>query len=169
MECPLLTYKDGRFTVAEPVPDWYAKMDGDDTDDWEATIKNAGFKAVGCVNSEQFAPRVDVYIRDGSIFFAEFCDGNEVLWCATFGWEEWPPFLAQYVLPSADAQLLLKLEDIHREIVEYLLRNEPGNPEAARREREWERAQERKRELAAARKRAGVSGDRAVPALREVA
>jgi hypothetical protein len=163
MECPLLIYKDGRFTVAEPVPDWYAEIDGKDTDDWEAIIKNAEFKAVGSVNSDEYAHHVEVFVRDDNIFYAEFWDANEeVLWCATFGWEDWPTFLAQFVLPSAHGQLLLKLDEIHREIVEYLVRNEPGNPEAAHREREWKRAQERKRERAAERKRAGASGDKAV-------
>jgi hypothetical protein len=156
---PLLIFEDGRFTPAEPVPDWYAQMLDDDAEDWDDVIKNAGFREFGCLKPEQvWVLHVNLFIRGGGTFFAEFSDGADELWYATFGWADLPPFLAQYVIPLIGGQVLVKL---HKEIAEYLVRNEPGNPEAARRRREWEQVQERKR--------ARASSGRAVAAFRKAA
>jgi hypothetical protein len=152
MEYPLLIYKDGRFTTADPEPDWYANLP-DDSNDWEAQYEKAGLKATPGLDLDQDGHRVDVYVRDDRVYYAEFWDDSDMVWCATFGLEEWPLFHAQYVLPVAHAR---KLDAIHQEFVEYLVRNEPNNPEAARR-------RERTRKLGAAWKRGGM------PALREAA
>ena len=145
MKCPLLVYKEGKFTIADPVPDWYGKMESDEVHDWEAVIRRAGFRPAESVNESRSMDHVSVFIRDDeTTFYAECWDVNEQLWGATFGWEDWPEFLARYVLPTAHSQALCKLEQIHSEIVEYLVRNEPGNPEAQRREEAYWEAARRK-------------------------
>jgi len=147
MPSSLLIYKNGRFSIPDPVPDWYKKMRASD-EDWETAINNAGFrKKMPPLKFDQNLDGIDVFLNeDQNIFYAECWATEEEIWAATFAWEDWPLFYSQFVLPSRQEQTFDRLESIHHEIVEYLVRNEPGNPEAARRDAALEAARRRRAE-----------------------
>jgi hypothetical protein len=136
MSQSLLVYKDGKFSTADPVPDWYANMLQDTETDWDAVITRAGFRELGRFELGSDVEGTSVYVNDEKdIFYAECFVCGEAIWAATFCREELPSFFAKFVLPIRQEHRVTNCLDlIYNEIVEYLVRNEPNNPERATRE-----------------------------------
>jgi hypothetical protein len=123
MNCPLLIYKGGKFSIADPVPEWYMKMQGSSGKDWLELIQSAGFTQIELSDAGTAVNHVSVFTNTDGVFYAEFWNITEPIWVATFGWEEWPLFLAHFVLPPVREQLLYALERIQQKIIECVGEN----------------------------------------------
>src|SRR5438477_11237070 len=89
MSQSLLVYKNGKFSTADPVPDWYANMEQDYVNtpeaDWDAVLTRAGFRELAPSEVSGHEEGTFVYFNDETnIFYAECYLCGAEIWVTTF-------------------------------------------------------------------------------------
>lgn len=108
---PLLIYQDGRFRKADPLPDWYLRYIEEGAGEFDEALERIGFQRAEYVSEVEGHSIIDVSVYQcGDVFYAVCFDCDRQLWQATFGWEDWPGFLAQFVVPATVAANLWTLK-----------------------------------------------------------